>query len=143
MHALRNLCQSWETFHQERVVESPYQASIGGIRLRLVELQAENCRAREIRAEKLGGNWKDFNGILHHQGLPYVPEIIKTDLISRRYDDLLVGHFGIKKMQELVAKKYYWKIAIECRRTPVWSLAGLLRRICWPRRSYGSSRRHS
>ena len=46
--------------------------------------------------------------MLHHQGLPYVPEIIQTELISRHYNDLLAGHFGIKKIRELVAQKYYW-----------------------------------
>ena len=59
--------------------------------------------------EKQGGNWEDFNGILHHQGLPYIPEIIRIELISRHHDDQLVGHFGIEKMQELVTKKYHWE----------------------------------
>ena len=108
-HTFPDLCQSWETFHQELVVESPYQASIGGMRLRLVELQAEDGQARKIRAEKLGGNWEDSDGILHHQGLPYVPEIIRTELISRHHDDPLAGYFGIEKTRELVARKYYWE----------------------------------
>ena len=55
-HALPDLCQSWETFRQELAAERPYKASIGGIRLRLVELQAEDGQAWKIRAEKLGGN---------------------------------------------------------------------------------------
>ena len=76
------------------------------MRLRLVELQAEDGQARKIRAEKLGGNWEDSDRILHHQGLLYVPEIIRTELISRHHDDPLVSHFGIKKTQELVARKY-------------------------------------
>ena len=46
---------------------------------------------------------------MHHQGLPYVPEIIKTELISRHHDDPLAGHFGIEKTRELVARKYYWE----------------------------------
>ena len=61
----------------------------------------------KIRAEKLGKNWEDFNRILHHQGLPYIPEIIRTELISRHHDDPLAGHFGIEKTRELVARKYY------------------------------------
>ena len=77
------------------------------MRLRLVELQAENSQARKIRAEELGENWEDSDGILHHQGLPYVPEIIRIGLISRHHDNLLADHFGIKKIQELVARKYY------------------------------------
>ena len=68
-------------------MEDPYQASIRGIRLRLVELQVEDSQARKIKAEKLGGNWEDSNGILHHQSLPYICKIIKTELITRHYDD--------------------------------------------------------
>ena len=45
---------------------------------------------------------------MHYQGLPYVPEIIWIELISKHYDNPLAGHFGIKKTQELVAQKYYW-----------------------------------
>ena len=79
------------------------------MRLRLVELQAEDSQVRKIRAEKLDRNWGDSDRILNHQGLPYVFEIIRTELISRHHNDPLVGHFGIEKTQELVAKKYYWK----------------------------------
>ena len=46
--------------------------------------------------------------MLHYQGLPYVPEIIRTELISRHHDDPLAGHFGIVKTHELIARKYYW-----------------------------------
>ena len=40
--------------------ESPYQASIGGMRPRLVELQVENGQVWKIRVEKLGRNWEDL-----------------------------------------------------------------------------------
>ena len=106
-YAFPALCQSWETLRQELAAEGPYKASIGGMRLRLVELQAEDNQAEKIRAEKLGGNWEDSDEILHHQGLRYVPEILRTELISRHHDDPLASHFGIKKTQELVARKYY------------------------------------
>ena len=79
------------------------------MRLRLVELQAEKGQARKIKVEKLGGNWGDSDRILHHQGLPYIPEIIRTELISRHHNDPLAGHFGIEKTRELVARKYYWE----------------------------------
>ena len=79
------------------------------MRLRLVELQAEDGQVWKIRVEKLGENWEDSNGILHHQILTYIPEIIRTELISRHHDDPLVGHFGIEKTRELVARKYYWE----------------------------------
>ena len=79
------------------------------MRLRLVKLQAEDGQARKIRAEKLGKNWEDLDGILHHQGLLYVSEIIRTELISRHHDDPLADYFSIKKTQELIARKYYWE----------------------------------
>ena len=46
--------------------------------------------------------------MLHHQGLPYLSETIRTELISRHHDNPLAGHFGIKKIRELIARKYYW-----------------------------------
>ena len=74
-----------------------------------MELQVEDGWAWKIRAEKLGKNWQDSNRILHHQALLYVPNIIRIELISKYYDDPLAGHFGIKKTQELVVRKYYWE----------------------------------
>ena len=108
-HALLDLCQSWKTFCQELVAENPYQASIKGIRLRLVELQVENGLVRKIKAEKLVRNYKDFDRILYFQSLPYISEIIRTELMSRYHGDPLVGYFSIKKTWELVTKKYYWE----------------------------------
>ena len=87
----------------------PYQASIGGMKLRLIELEAEDSQAWKIRAEKLSENWEDSDRILYHQGLPYVSEIIRTEIISRHHDDLLASYFGIEKTRELVARKYYWQ----------------------------------
>ena len=46
--------------------------------------------------------------MLDHQGLPFVPEIIWTELISRHHDNPLAGHFGINKTKELIDWKYYW-----------------------------------
>ena len=63
---------------------------------------------RKLRAEQPVKDWQDIKGVLHHQGLPYVPEIIRTELISRHHNDPLARHFGIEKTRELVARKYYW-----------------------------------
>ena len=51
--------------------------------------------------------WEDVDGVLPHQGLLFVPEIIRTELISRNYDDPLAGYFGIDKTRELMGRKYY------------------------------------
>ena len=37
-HALPDICQSWKTFCQELAAKCPYQASIRGMKLRLLEL---------------------------------------------------------------------------------------------------------
>ena len=59
-------------------------------------------------AEELKDGWEEFNGVLHHQGLPFVPEVIWIELISRHHNDPLAGHFSIDKTRELIGRKYYW-----------------------------------
>lgn len=39
------------------------------------------------------------------QSFPRLPKIFSTKIISKRYNNLLAGHFGIKKNRELVAQK--------------------------------------
>ena len=80
------------------------------MRLRLAKLQELDAEAQKIRAEELKkglGKYIDVNGVLHHQGLPFVPKIIRTKLISRHHNDPLAGHFGIDKARELIGWKYY------------------------------------
>lgn len=65
-------------------------ASVGGMRLSLGELQEEGEKAKHIRANKQEGlkeGWEDSHGVLHHQGMSYVPEIIRTELISIHQND--------------------------------------------------------
>ena len=108
-YVLPQLCQFSEELRGDVVGEGPYQqACIGGLRLRLPELQAENQVAREIREKGLREGWEQIDGVLHREGFPYLPEIIRTEIISRHHDDPLAGHFGVEKTRELVARKYYW-----------------------------------
>ena len=108
-YVLPQLRQFWDGLRGELASEGPYTVSIGGMRLRLHELQAEDEQARKLRADQQLGQqgWDDIDRILHHQGLPYVPEIIRTELISRHHNDPLAGHFGIEKTRELIAQKYF------------------------------------
>ena len=109
MHVLPQIRQFWDSFQAELADEDPYKASIGGMRLRLQELQEEDAQAQKVRAEEQGKEgWQDIDGVLHHQDQPFVPEVIRTELISRHHDDPLAGHFGIDKTRELVTRKYYW-----------------------------------
>ena len=106
-HVLPQLCQFWDTFRAELDAESPYRVSIGAMRLRLPELQDNDEEAIALRAGGLPEGWEDVEGVLQYQGLPYVPEIICSEVISRHYNDPLAGHFGIDKTRELIGRKYY------------------------------------
>ena len=76
------------------------------MRLRLQELQ--DSEAQKIRAEGLKEGWKEANGVLHHQSLPFVPKVIWMELISWHHNNSLAGHFDFDKTWELIACKYYW-----------------------------------
>ena len=107
-HVLPQLRQFWDTFRAELGAEGPYRVSIGSMRLRLSELQESDDEARKIRAEGPKDDYEEVDGVLHHQGLPFVPEAIRTELISRHHNDSLAGHFGIDKTKDLIGRKYYW-----------------------------------
>ncbi len=62
----------------------------------------------KLKSEGLPESWEDIEQVLHYQGLPYVPKVIHSELISRLHDDPLAGHFGMEKTCELIARKYYW-----------------------------------
>ena len=106
---LPQLRQVWDIFRAELADEDPYKASIGDIRLRLSELQESDPEAQELKSkEQLPNGWEDIDGVLHHQGLSFVPETIQIELISRHHDDPLARYFGIDKTKDLVGRKYYW-----------------------------------
>lgn len=60
------------------------------MRLSLPELQ----QMAQIRAEELQQGWEDIDGVLHPQGLPFMPEVIRMKLINRHHDHPLAGHFS-------------------------------------------------
>ncbi len=103
-HVLPQLYQFWTQLQGDLAHEGPYQASVGGLRLWLRELQAEDKEARKVREQGLKDGWEEnADGVLCHQGLLYMPEIVKTELINKHYDDPLAGHFAIDKTRELIA----------------------------------------
>ena len=106
---LPQLCQFWDSLLTNIARDSPYITNIGGMKLRLFELQENVEEAKLLRgAAGLPKDWEDVEGVLQYQGLPYVPEIIRSEVISCHHDDPLAGHFGIDKTRELVGRKYYW-----------------------------------
>ncbi len=75
----------------------------------LPELQYDDKEAKKLRSEQvLPEGWEDIEQMFHYQGLPYVPKVIRSELINRHYDDPLAGHFSIEKTLKLIARKYYW-----------------------------------
>ena len=54
-------------------------------------------------------SYQDIDRMLYHQGLLFVPKVIWMEFISRHYNNLLAGHFGIKKICELLARKDFWQ----------------------------------
>ena len=94
--------RSWST-------KAPYKVSIGSMQLQLQELQETNFKAQELKQQEfLDGPYRDIDGMLHYQGLPFMLEAIWMERISRHHDDPLAGHVGIEKTCELPARKYYW-----------------------------------
>ncbi len=104
---LSQLRQFWDTFWDKLAHEGPYSLSIGGMRMRLLKLQDDNKEAKELRLEGLPEGWKDIEEVLYYQSLPYVPKVIRSELISKHHNNPLAGPFDIQKTQELIARKYY------------------------------------
>ena len=78
------------------------------MRLRLQELLKEDKQAQKLRAKQLVKDvWEDIDGVLYHQGLLYVPKIIRIELIGRHHNNPLASHFGMRKIYKLIAQKYY------------------------------------
>lgn len=79
--------------------------------MQLLERYLEDELAKEVKEQDLRDGWaEDGDGVVHREDLPYLPMIIRTEIISSHYDHPLVGHFGIEKIRKLVAQKYYWPI---------------------------------
>ncbi len=65
--------------------------------MRLPELQDDDKEAKKLRSKGLSGGWEDIKQVLYYQGLPYIPKVICSELISRYHNDPLAGNFGIEK----------------------------------------------
>lgn len=87
--ALPQLCKLKDKLQGELAADC-----IGGIRLRLQELQAEDEQAQKIRAEMRSDELKQrtSTGFCIIKECPHVSEIIRTELIGSHHDDSLAGH---------------------------------------------------
>ena len=79
------------------------------MRLRFSKLQENDEEAKLLRgAAGLPEGWEDVKEVLQYQGLPYVPGVIRSEVISRHHNDPLAEYIGIDKTRELFDRKYYW-----------------------------------
>lgn len=109
---LPQLCQFWDTIRGKLAHESPYTTSIRGMRIRLFGFQNDNKEVEKLRSKKILEGWENMKKVFYYQGLPYVPEIISLELISRHHNNFLRGPFGIEKTRELIAQKLYWRMLL-------------------------------
>ena len=63
---LPQLHQFWDSLREEIARDSPYIANIGGMRLRLPELQDEDKEAKVLRAGGFPEGWEDVEGVLQY-----------------------------------------------------------------------------
>ena len=106
---LPQLRQFWSNIRADIARESPFIANIGGMRLQFSELQEKNEEAKRLKGSAgLPEDWEDVEGVFQYHELPYVPEIIRSEVISCHHDNPLAGHFGIDKTREMVGRKYHW-----------------------------------
>ena len=79
------------------------------MRLWVSEMQETDEEAKFHRGSAdLPEGWEDVEEVLQYQRLPYIPEVIRSEVISCHHNDPVIEHFGIDKTRELVGRKYYW-----------------------------------
>ena len=80
--------------------------------MKLGKLQGSNTKTQKIRSEELKkglDRYKEIDRVLRYQRLPFVPEIIQTELIGQYHNNFLVDYFDINKTRKLISRKYYWR----------------------------------
>ena len=78
--------------------------------MRFSELENNNKEAKKLSLKRLLEGWKNIKEMIYYQDLLYILKVICSELISRHHNNLFIGYFGIKKMQKLIVRKYYWPI---------------------------------
>ena len=66
--------------------------------------------APEERRSTAGTIWSEKDDLLYRDNALFVPDdtATKAEIIRRHHDDLMAGHFGVRKTSELIARKYGW-----------------------------------
>ena len=64
---LPQLRQFWDTFWAELANKNLYKTIIGGMSLKLSELQESDPEAKKLKSkEQLPDSWEDIDRVLHH-----------------------------------------------------------------------------
>ncbi len=66
--------------------------------MRLPKLQDNDKEAIKLRSSGRLEGWENIKQVLYYQCLLYVLKVIRSELISRHYNDLFVDHFGIERL---------------------------------------------
>ena len=72
-----------------------------------IQLPKLQDNTKEVSLNRLSKGQKNIKNILYYKNLLCILKIIYLELISKYYDNLLVNHFEIKKIQMLIIRKYY------------------------------------
>ena len=74
------------------------------MKLQLPKLQDNDKKTKALRPSTadLPKGLEKIEEVLQYQDLSYVPELIRSVVISHYYNDLPAGHFGIDKTRKLV-----------------------------------------
>lgn len=63
-----------------------------------------------MRQQSLEKVWEDSDKVQYKELLWYVPEVFRTEFISKHHDNPLARHFKMNKTMNLIAPNYYWLI---------------------------------
>lgn len=75
------------------------------MRLKLLKLQKIHLQINKIKSKILGKDrYKIFKKVLNHSSLFYILKITKIKLISRYYNNFLLRHFKMKKLNSSLSK---------------------------------------
>ena len=65
-------------------------------------------RQKLATSEKSHSSWVDKREILWHENCLYVSSSLRKNVIKSNHDNFLADHFDVKRILELIRKKYYW-----------------------------------
>ena len=65
-------------------------------------------RKKLIISEEIDKAWADENDVLRHDDKFYVSKFFRTNVLKQCHDDSLTEHFEIRKILNLIQRRYYW-----------------------------------